>query len=141
MWVLLALFFLPAVAAALAVPALRQRVTDLAGLLTSDVHAQIESDLAAHEAKTSQQFAVLTVPTLAGDPLEDFSMRVVEAWKLGRKDGDNGLLMLVAVKERKIRIEVGYGLEGNIPDALASRVVRNVMQPRFREGDYTGGIR
>jgi uncharacterized protein len=84
--------------------------------------------------------AVLTVLSLQGDPIEDFSLRVVEAWKLGRKGQDDGILLLVASQDRKMRIEVGYGLEGELPDALAGRIVSDVMAPRFRKGDFTGGI-
>lgn len=83
---------------------------------------------------------MLTVPTLGGDPIEDFSIRVVEAWKLGRAQHDDGVLILVVPQDRKMRIEVGYGLEGVLPDATAGRITREVMAPRLRRGDYQGGI-
>jgi uncharacterized protein len=82
----------------------------------------------------------LTVPSLEDDPIEDFSLRVVEAWQLGAAQRDDGLLLLVAVAERRVRIEVGYGLEGEIPDALTARIIRGQIQPAFRRGDYATGI-
>ena len=82
----------------------------------------------------------LTIPSLEGDSLEDFSIRVAEAWKIGKKGFDNGAILLIARDDRKLRIEVGYGLEGVMPDAIASRIIREVITPRFRSGDFTGGI-
>ena len=96
--------------------------------------------LKAHENATTQQFAVLILPSLEGEVLEEFSMRTVEKWQLGTAEDDNGLLILVAMAERKMRIEVGYGLEGTIPDAMAKRVIDEVMQPAFREGQFGEGI-
>jgi uncharacterized protein len=122
------------------VPPLAGRVTDLAGLLDAATRDGLERQLAAYEAKTSQQFAVLIIPSLEGDPIEDFSIRVVEKWKLGKAKEDNGLLLLVVPKDRKVRIEVGYGLEGNITDALSSRIVRQIIRPAFRRGAYAEGI-
>jgi uncharacterized protein len=122
------------------VPALRARVTDLAGLLPPDQAQQLEATLAQFESETSHQIAVLTVPTTDGEPIESFALRVAEAWKLGGKDADNGLLLIVASQDRKARVEVGYGLEGVVPDAIAKRVIEDVMIPRFRQGDFAGGI-
>jgi uncharacterized protein len=141
-WVLLALAFVLVSprAFALEVPALAGRVSDYAELVPADAERRISDQLAAYEAKTGHQFAVLTIDSLEGDPLEDFSIRVVERWKLGKAGKDDGLLLLVAERERKARVEVGYGLEGDIPDAVAARVVRNVLVPAFRKGDYPGGI-
>ena len=133
-------FFLAAPASALDVPALKGRVTDLAGLLDKADRSRIAAKLKNHETSTGQQFALLIIPSLEGDPLEDFSMRVVEAWKLGKAKEDNGLLMLIALGDRKMRIEVGYGLEGSIPDALAAQVIRNVLTPAFRSQKFAGGI-
>jgi uncharacterized protein len=127
-------------ASALDVPPLRARVNDLAGVLPSEVEQRLELRLGAYEKKTGHQLAVLIIDSLDGDPLEDFTLRVVEAWKLGNKDRDDGLLLLVAIKDRKIRIEVGYGLEGDLPDALAGRIVRDVMAPAFRRGDVAQGV-
>ena len=135
----LLVFALALPALALDVPPLTNRVTDQVGIL-GDSQAQITQMLKAHETATGQQFALLIIPTLAGDSLEDFSIRVVEAWKLGQKDKDNGLLLLVVHEDRKIRFEVGYGLEGDIPDAFAGRIISTVMAPAFRAGKFGEGI-
>ena len=147
-------FFLPAAAvavlswsvgavsvAALDVPPPpKTRVTDLTGTLTSEQKANLERGLAEVEEKTSNQLLVLMIPTLAGDNLEDFSIRVAEKWKPGQKGKDNGAILLVVKDDRRLRIEVGYGLEGALPDALAGTIIRNEIAPRFRKGDYYGGI-
>jgi uncharacterized protein len=125
---------------ALEVPPLRGRVNDLARMLPADRAQQLEERLAAFEQETGHQIAVLTIPSLEGDSLEDFSIRVAEAWKVGQRRFDNGAILLVAQKERKIRIEVGYGLEGILPDAVASRIIREEIAPRFRTGDYVGAL-
>jgi len=124
---------------ALEVPRLDGRVTDLAGLFSSTTVTTMENDLKALEQETGAQVAVLTIPSLDGQPLEDFSMRVVDAWKLGTRDRDNGVLILIARDDRKIRIEVGYGLEGVLPDVLCGRIIDNAMKPAFRQGDFSGG--
>ncbi len=127
-------------ARALEVPPLQGHINDLAGVLPAQVRQDLEVRLTAYEQKTGHQLAVLLVDSLDGDPVEDFTLRVVEAWKLGRKDRDDGVLLLVAVKDRKIRIEVGYGLEGDLPDALSGRIIREVMAPAFRQGELAQGI-
>ncbi|HJX09654.1 MAG TPA: YgcG family protein, partial [Candidatus Binatia bacterium] len=127
-------------AGALEVPRLRGRVNDYAGLIPADRAQALESRLAAFEQETGHQIAVLTIPSLEGDPLEDFSIRVAESWKIGQKGFDNGAILLIAQKDRKLRIEVGYGLEGVLPDAIANRIIREVIVPRLRENDYSGGI-
>lgn len=104
------------------------------------MRARLEAQLAAFEQETTHQIAVLTVPSLEGEPIEAFSLRVAEAWKLGQKGLDNGILLLVAAQDRQARIEVGYGLEGAVPDAIAKRVLEDVIFPRFRAGDPAGGI-
>lgn len=109
-------------------------------MLSEDAKARLAARLKAHEDASGQQFAVLTVPSLEGDAVEDFSIRVVESWKLGKKGKDDGLLLLVVPNDRKVRIEVGYGLEGTLTDALTSRIIRGVIGPAFRSGDYEGGI-
>jgi uncharacterized protein len=125
---------------ALDVPALDARVNDYAALL-DDAHRQsLESKLATYEQATGHQFVLLTVPTLDGDALEDFSIRAVEKWKLGAKGRDDGLLLLVAFQDRKLRIEVGYGLEGEITDAFTAGVIREVLAPAFRAGRPADGI-
>lgn len=122
------------------VPFLSAHVVDEAGLLSEAGRNQIEEKLALFERQTSNQLAVLIVPSLEGDVLEEYSLRVAETWKLGQADLDNGVLLLVAVQDRKMRIEVGYGLEGDLTDALSSRIIRNEIAPRFREQDFDSGI-
>ncbi|WHZ23921.1 MAG: Beta-propeller domains of methanol dehydrogenase type [Nitrospira sp.] len=127
-------------AAALDVPPLTGRVVDLAHILPPAMAAQLSADLQTHEAKTSNQVAVLIVSSLEGEPLFDFSHRVATTWKLGVKGTDNGALLLVAIKDRKIRIEVGYGLEGVLTDARSAQIIRNEIVPRFKAGDVPAGI-
>ena len=125
---------------ALEVPYLAGRVNDQADLLDGGFESQLEENLRLLEEETGAQVAVLTIPTLDGDPIEDFSMRVVETWKLGREDADDGVLILIARDDRRMRIEVGYGLEGVLTDAQSGRIIDQLMAPRFREGDFSGGI-
>lgn len=115
-------------------------VNDHAGLLDTKTHGQLEAFLDQVKQKTGAEFAILTVQTTA--PLEpsEYKVRVFDKWQLGKKGEDNGLLMLVAVQERQVRFETGYGLEGTLPDGLQSRIFREDMQPRFRQGDFNGGI-
>jgi len=131
---------LSGVAGALEVPPLAGRVNDRARVLSPQMQSQLESQLEAYERATGHQLAVLVVPSLEGDPVEDYTLRVVEAWKLGKQGKDDGVLLFVAVQDRKIRIEVGYGLEGDLPDALVSRIIRDVMVPAFRQGELAFGI-
>jgi len=134
-------FLLAATAArALDVPPLRGRVNDLAGLLPPDRAAGLEQKLAAFERESSHQLVLLTVPSLDGEPIEDFSMRVSEAWKPGHKGLDNGILVVIAPRDRQARVEVGYGLEGVVPDAVANRVLQQRMFPLFREGRMADGV-
>ena len=125
---------------ALDVPPLTGRVVDLAHVLPADIAASLTRDLEAHETKTSNQVAVLILPSLEGHPLEEFSHRVASTWKLGRKGTDNGVLLLISLKDRKVRIEVGYGLEGTLTDLRSAHIIRNEIVPRFRTGDLSGGI-
>ncbi|MFQ5912196.1 MAG: TPM domain-containing protein [Nitrospinota bacterium] len=122
-------------------PPPRTRVTDATGTLSPEQSASLERLLADFESKTSNQVVVLMIPTLGGDSLEDFSIRVADRWKPGQKGKDNGAILLVVKNDRKMRIEVGYGLEGALPDALAMTIVRNEIAPRFRGGDFYGGLR
>lgn len=123
------------------VPALTGRVVDNADLLTATTERVLTTQLAAHEDSTGNQIAVLTVESLEGRPLEDYSLRVAREWQLGTSEFDNGVLVLIAEREREMRIEVGFGLEGPLPDATASRIIRYEMRPRFREGDFDAGVR
>jgi uncharacterized protein len=127
-------------AAPMEVPFLSGRVNDQAGLLSDSFESELEQRLRKLEEDTGAQVAVLTVPSLDGEPIEDLSIRVVDAWKLGREGVDDGVLILIARDERRMRIEVGYGLEGAITDAQAGRIVDGLMAPRFREGDFDGGV-
>jgi uncharacterized protein len=130
----------PGAAAALEVPKLTSRVMDQAALLEPAERAALERHLQAYEQSTGHQFALLTVNSLDGDSIEDFGIRVAEAWKLGQKGKDDGLILLIAAQDRKLRIEVGYGLEGDIPDAIANRVIRTVLTPAFKQRQYFAGI-
>lgn len=121
------------------VPPLKGHVNDLGAVLSPATRQALELQLAEHERATTQQLVLLIVPSLGDDTIEDFSMRVAESWELGAKGEDNGLVLLVALHDHKMRIEVGYGLEGVVTDALASRLIREVLQPAFRKGDYDGG--
>jgi len=122
------------------VPPLQHRVTDLTATLTADQVATLEQSLSEFEARKGAQIAVLIVPTTAPEEIEQYSIRVVDQWKLGRKGVDDGVLLLVAKDDHRVRIEVGYGLEGVLPDAIANRIVEEDIVPRFRNGDYYGGI-
>lgn len=126
--------------AEVAIPPLQHRVTDLTATLTADQQADLESRLAAFEAKKGSQIAILMVPTTQPEAIEQYSIRVAEAWKLGRKGVDDGVLVLLAKDDHRSRIEVGYGLEGALPDAIAKRIVSDVMKPFFRQGDFYGGL-
>ncbi len=113
---------------------------DQADVLPPERERDLESRLTAFEAETSHQIVVLTVPTLAGEPIEDFSLRVAETWAVGHEGLDNGIVVVVVPGDREARIEVGYGLEGVVPDVIAKRVLEDRMFPRFRAGDFGGGI-
>ncbi|QEI04518.1 TPM domain-containing protein [Pigmentiphaga aceris] len=121
-------------------PALTGRVVDGAGLLNAATIAQLTRDLAAHEADTSEQVVVVTVPSLNGMPIEDFGYQLGRQWGIGQKDKSNGALLIVARDERKLRIEVGYGLEGKLTDAQSSVILNQIITPAFRQNDYAGGI-
>ncbi|QAY76801.1 YgcG family protein [Sphingosinicella sp. BN140058] len=122
------------------VPALTGRVVDQAGLLDPAEEQALSAKLEALQRTTSRQLVVVTMPDLQGYPIEDVGFKLGETWKLGDKEADNGALLLVAVAERKIRIEVGDGLEPILTDAFSGRVIRNVIRPHFQQGDYPGGI-
>jgi len=136
--------FIPMVAVdavpAVDVPYLQGRVTDDAEILGQEAVNRIGALLEDHEMRTTDQVAVLTVATLDGESIEDFALRVFEAWQLGQKDQDNGVLVVVAPQDRRMRIEVGYGLEGRLTDLEAGRIIRNVMAPRFKVNDFDGGL-
>jgi uncharacterized protein len=136
-----ALLFVPLLARAdVAVPPLRARVTDLTSTLSSEQVAALESKLAALEARKGSQVAVLLVPTTQPESIEQYATRVFDQWKLGRKGVGDGVLFIVAKNDRRMRIEVGRGLEGAIPDAYGKRIVDEDITPRFRQGDFYGGV-
>jgi uncharacterized protein len=123
-----------------AFPALSGRIVDAAGIIPQDRRAGIDARLAAHEAKTTDQIVVATLPSLQGYAVEDFANRLFRAWRLGQDKTNNGVLLLVAPSERKVRIEVGYGLEGALTDALSRVVIATAITPKFKTGDFAGGI-
>jgi uncharacterized protein len=115
-------------------------VNDRADLLSAPTVRKLESFLRDFDRSDSTQLVVLTVPTLEGEPIESYALRVAESWGIGRKGKDNGALLLVAREERAVRIEVGYGLEGRLTDLLAGRIIDQEITPRFRDGDFDGGV-
>jgi uncharacterized protein len=122
------------------IPTLQHRVTDLTQTLSPEQQSALEQKIAAFEREKGSQIAVLIVATTQPEVIEQYSIRVVQAWKLGREKEDDGVLLLVAKDDRKMRIEVGYGLEGAIPDLIAKRVITEIMAPSFKQGDFYGGI-
>lgn len=133
-------FFALTTWAQLAVPPLTARVTDQTGTLTREQQAGLERMLQEFEARKGTQIAVLMVASTKPEPIEQYALRVGEQWKIGRKKVDDGAILVVAKDDRALRIEIGYGLEGVLNDATASRIIREVIAPRFREGDFYGGI-
>jgi uncharacterized protein len=121
-------------------PALTGRVVDAANVIDAATREQIVEKLAAFETKSSDQVVVVTVPSLGGEEIEPFSNRLYRAWALGQKQENNGVLLVVAPNDRKVRIEVGYGLEGTLTDLLSKLIIENAIIPAFRSGDYAGGI-
>jgi len=126
--------------AQVAVPPFKSYVTDLTRTLKPEQVASLEQMLRSFEARKGSQIAVLMVPTTGGEAIEQYALRVAEQWKLGRKGVDDGALLAIAKDDRALRIEVGYGLEGALNDATAKRIIAEVITPRFREGDFFGGI-
>ncbi len=122
------------------IPFLTGRVTDNAEILSADTRRTISESLKAHEQKTGNQIAVLTIPSLEGEGIEEYAVAVFNSWKLGQKGKDNGILVVVVPNDRRMRIEVGYGLEGTLPDGLAGSIIRNIMTPQFKTGNYNAGI-
>lgn len=125
----------------IAIPPLTARVTDLTGTLSAAQIQSLEQTLQTFEARKGSQIAVLIVPTTQPETIEQFSIRVADQWKLGRKGVDDGAILIVAKDDRTLRIEVGYGLEGALNDATSKRIVSEIIGPRFRDGDFAGGVR
>jgi len=126
--------------AQVAVPELSRRVTDLTATLSADQVAALDGKLAAFEAQKGSQIAVLILPTTQPEDIAQFGIRVAERWKIGRAKVDDGVILIVAKDDRALRLEVGYGLEGAIPDAIAKRVIAETITPYFKAGDFYGGI-
>jgi uncharacterized protein len=139
-FVLLCFVFSFSLHAAPAFPKLDERVVDNAGLLTSETRQALISELAAHEQATSNQVVVVTLTSLQGYSIDDFGYQLGRHWGIGQKTRDNGVLLIVAPKERKVRIEVGYGLEGRLTDALSHNIIQTVILPLFKQGDMPQGI-
>jgi uncharacterized protein len=139
-WVL-ALLLVPVLLSGTEVPFLTARVNDTVGALSLETLRDLESVLKAHEDSTSNQIAVLIIESLEGESIEEYSIRVVDAWKLGQHDKDNGVLLLVSRGDRKVRIEVGRGLEEDLPDITCGSIIRKEIVPRLKSGDYDGGVR
>lgn len=132
--------FLCGPAAALEVPAPTGYVNDRANILSAATVRDLERQLRDFEASDSTQLVVLTVPSLQGEVLEEYSLRVAQSWGIGQRGRDNGALLLIAAQDRAMRIEVGYGLEGRLTDLLAGRIIDDEIIPRFRSGDFDGGV-
>ena len=140
-WMISLLVFMgAALCHGLEVPTLKKRVNDYAGMLSSTTERQLETTLQDLEQTDSTQIVVLTLRSLEGENIEDFSMRVVESWQIGQRGLDNGALLIISIKDRKIRIEVGYGLEGTLTDLMAGRIIRNIIAPQFKAGKFDQGV-
>ena len=134
------LLFVSTLWAEVAIPNLSQHVTDLTATLNAEQIAALETKLAAFEAKKGSQIAVLLLPTTQPEDIAAFGIRVADVWKIGRKNIDDGVILIIAKDDRKSRLEVGRGLEGVIPDAIAKRVLAETIRPYFKNGDYAGGV-
>ncbi|MBN2415576.1 TPM domain-containing protein [bacterium] len=122
------------------IPYLTGRITDTAGILSSGTKESLTALMKQHEDSTGNQIAVLTVPTIGSASIEDYALEVFEEWKLGQRGVDNGILIIVVPDDRKMRIEIGYGLEGVMTDGMAGEIIRTRMTPCFKNGDYDGGV-
>ena len=122
------------------IPYLTGRITDNAQILSETTRQSLTEILKGHEEDTSNQIAILTVPTINDENIEEYAVKVFEAWKLGQKGKDNGILIVVVPNDRRMRIEVGYGLEGTLTDGMAGQIIQSVMTPRFKNGDFDSGI-
>lgn len=138
--IILAFILLVSHAFALKVPHLKGHVNDYGNILSSSEESRLENYLSSFESTSSVQIVLLSIKSLEGQNLEDYSMRVADAWKLGNKEKDNGVLLLVSIQDKKLRIEVGYGLEGSLTDAKSGYIIRNYIVPGFKSGSYYDGI-
>jgi len=136
-----AFLLMPFSAYCLDVPELKGYVNDYGGMISPSAEAEIERELKAFEQTDSTQIIILTIPSLEGEALEDFSIKVAQTWKIGHKNKDSGIILLASKKERKMRIEVGRGLEGRVTDLMAGRIIDLVIKPRFKRDDFNGGFK
>ena len=139
-WLACLLLMIAGVAHAQTFPPLTGRVVDAANIIPDDQEAALTAKLDALEKESSRQLVVATVPSLEGYDIADYGFRLGDRWGIGDKERDDGALLIVAPNERKVRIEVGYGLEGIMPDVVAGRIIRDTIAPHFKQGDYPGGI-
>jgi uncharacterized protein len=142
-WLFLLIFILlfpPLAAYGLDIPRLQGYVNDHGGMISPSAKSKIEEELRAFEQSDSTQIVILTIPSLEGENIEEFGIKVAEAWKVGQQGKDNGVLFIVSKQERKIRVEVGRGLEGNLTDLMAGRIIDLVITPRFKRADFDGGF-
>jgi uncharacterized protein len=138
--ILSVILLVASIAMAADIPYLTGRVTDNAQILSTETRRSLTESLREHESRTGNQIAVLTIPSLNGESIEEYAVDVFNAWKLGQKDKDNGILIIVVPNDRRMRIEVGYGLEDTMTDLMAGRIIQHVMTPKFKNGDFDGGI-
>jgi len=137
---ILLLCYLPSASYGLDVPRLQSYVNDYGRMISPSAKSRLEEGLRAFEQSDSTQIVILTIPSLQGENIEEFGIKVAEAWKIGQKGKDNGAILIVSKQERKIRIEVGYGLEGRLTDLTAGRIIDLVIKPRFQQGDFDAGF-
>lgn len=137
--VIMSFLFLPS-ARALNIPNLQGYVNDYADMITPSVKSELENKLRAFEQEDSTQIVILTIPSLEGEMIEKFSLKVANTWKLGQRGKDNGILFLVSKQDRKMRIEIGRGLEKKLPNAIAGRIINEIIKPKFAVGDFDGGF-
>lgn len=140
LYVLIATLLWCSSAVALDIPRLNGYINDHAGMIPASTELKLEQYLEKFEQTDSTQIAVLTLTSLEGEDLDETSLRVAEQWQLGQSQHDNGLLLFIAKEDRKIRIEVGHGLEGRLTDLLAGRIIDDEISPHFKQGDFSGGI-
>ncbi len=132
--------FSPVFCEALDVPQLKGHVNDYAGMISAPARARLEEELKSFEQSDSTQIVILTIPSLKGEVIEEFGIRVAEAWKIGQAGKDNGVILIASKEDREMRIEVGRGLEGRLTDLMSGRIIDLVMKPRFKRGDFDGGF-
>jgi uncharacterized protein len=140
LFLLLATLLLVSVLAGADIPYMTGRITDNAQILSPETRRLLAERLKEHEDRTTNQIAVLTVPTIHSESIEEYAVDVFEKWKLGQKEKDNGILIIVVPNDRRMRIEVGYGLEPTLTDGMAGQIIQSIMTPRFKNGDFDGGI-